>query len=136
MPSALADGFRRAYEVFGDESRWYAFEVHGCASPTYDVRNKYMGNGLIYATSHNGARMGAGIPSGLHEALTLCIFLIRPLVHTFGSMEKAAEKFLNACYGRDIGVEDIYDISLRNYYFNRCVSLREGYHPSVGDRHD
>ena len=42
-PAALAEGFRRAYEVFGEESKWYAFEVHGCAAGTYDVRNKYAG---------------------------------------------------------------------------------------------
>jgi Aldehyde:ferredoxin oxidoreductase len=27
-----------------------------------------------------------------------------------------------------------YDIALRNYYFNRCISLREGYHPSKDDK--
>ena len=32
-----------------------------------------------------------------------------------------------------LNVEDVKDIALRNYYFNRCISLREGYHPSKDD---
>jgi aldehyde:ferredoxin oxidoreductase len=132
-PAALAEGFRRAYEVFGEESKWYAFEVHGCASATYDVRNKEAGNGLIYATSHNGARMGAGITSGLHEALTICIFLAGPLIQTWGSLEEASRLLLNASCGWDISTEEIKDISLRNYYFNRGISCRYGYHPSQED---
>ncbi|MFH0847487.1 MAG: aldehyde ferredoxin oxidoreductase N-terminal domain-containing protein [Chloroflexota bacterium] len=56
--NALADGFRRAYKVFGNDSVKYGFEVHGCAAPTYDIRNKQVERGLSYGTSHNGARMG------------------------------------------------------------------------------
>ena len=44
----MAEGFRRAYDVFGEESKCYAFEVHGCGAPTYDVRNKHVGWGLIF----------------------------------------------------------------------------------------
>jgi len=40
---------------------------------------------------------------------------------------------LNAACGWDLKVEDVRDIALRNYYFNRCISLREGYHPSKDD---
>jgi hypothetical protein len=32
----LAEGYRRAYKVFGDESIWYAWEFHGCSGGTYD----------------------------------------------------------------------------------------------------
>ena len=132
-PAALADGFRRAYEVFGEGSKWYAFEVHGCAAPTYDVRNKRSGGGLMYGTSHNGARMGSGLGSGLQEAATICVFALAPFVQIWGSEDEAVRQFLGAVCGWDLTVDDIKDITLRNYYFNRCVSLREGYHPSKDD---
>jgi aldehyde:ferredoxin oxidoreductase len=132
-PAALAEGFRRAYEVFGEESKWYAFEVHGCASPTYDVRNKHYGLGLYYATSHNGARMGGGVDQGLREAVTTCNFAIPPFIKIWGSAEEAVRVFLNAVCGWNLTIDDIKDLSLRNYYFNRCISLREGYHPSKDD---
>jgi aldehyde:ferredoxin oxidoreductase len=131
-PAALAEGFRRAYDVFGEKSRWYAFEVHGCAAPTYDVRNKHVGFGLPYATSHNGARMGSGIESMLGEAATSCGFAIPPFAQIWGPQE-VYRVFLNAVCGWDISVDEIKDISLRNYYFNRCISLREGYNPAYDD---
>ncbi len=131
-PAALAEGFRRAFEVFGEESRWYAFEVHGCAAPTYDVRNKHVGFGLPFATSHNGARMGTGIESMLGESVTSCNFAFPPFSQIWGR-EEAYRVFLNAVCGWDLTIDDIKDIALRNYYFNRCVSLREGYHPARDD---
>jgi aldehyde:ferredoxin oxidoreductase len=133
-PAALAEGFRRAYPVFGEKSKWYAFEVHGCAAPTYDVRNKHVGWGLIYGTSHNGARMGAGIGAMMQESATCCYFALPPFVQIWGSENEAYRIFLNAICGWDLNPEDVKDIALRNYYFNRCVSLREGYHPSRDDR--
>ena len=132
-PAALAEGFRRAYEVFGDESKWYAFEVHGCAAPTYDVRNKHSGWGLLYGTSHNGARMGFGLGSALQEAATICLFALAPFDQIWGSEEESVRLFLCAVCGWNLTVDDIKDIALRNYYFNRCISLREGYHPSKDD---
>ncbi|MFC2021348.1 aldehyde ferredoxin oxidoreductase N-terminal domain-containing protein [Chloroflexota bacterium] len=132
-PAALAEGFRRAYEVFGEKSRWYAFEVHGCASPTYDVRNKHFGMGLSFGTSHNGARMGSGIESGLQESATVCNFAIPPFTQIWGSAEEAIRTFLNPVCGWNLTIDNVRDITLRNYYFNRCVSLREGYHPSKDD---
>jgi aldehyde:ferredoxin oxidoreductase len=132
-PAAIAEGFRRAYEVFGEKSRWYGFEVHGCAAPTYDVRNKHSGFGLPYATSHNGARMGSGIGSGLDEAATACVFAFIPFIQIWGSPEEAVRQFLNAACGWNLSIENVKDIEVRNYYFNRCVSLREGYHPSKDD---
>jgi aldehyde:ferredoxin oxidoreductase len=133
-PAALAEGFRRAYEAFGEESKWYAFEVHGCAAPTYDVRNKQAGNALPYAASHNGARMGYGIGSALEEAATCCIFVVMSLIQIWGSEEEAVRLFLNAACGWNVSVDDVKDIALRNYYFNRCISLREGYRPSKDDK--
>ncbi len=132
-PAALAEGFRRAYEVFGEESKWYAFEVHGCAAPTYDVRNKQAGNAFPYAASHNGARLGSGISSALEEAATCCLFVVFQIIQIWGSEEEAVRQFLNAACGWNMSIDDIKDISLRNYYFNRCISLREGYHPSKDD---
>jgi aldehyde:ferredoxin oxidoreductase len=132
-PAALAEGFRRAYEVFGDESKRYAFEVHGCASPTYDVRNKHSGFGLIYGTSHNGARLGVGLESALLEAATICMFAVPPFIQLWGSQDEVVKIFLDAICGWNLTIDDIKDITLRNYYFNRCVSIREGYHPSKDD---
>ena len=40
---------------------------------------------------------------------------------------------MNAACGWNVTIDDIRDITLRNYYFNRCISLREGYHPSKDD---
>jgi aldehyde:ferredoxin oxidoreductase len=131
-PAALADGFRRAYQVFGEDSKWYAFEVHGCAAPTYDVRNKHVAFGLPFATSHNGARMGAGIESMLSESATACQFASPPFAEIWGS-EETYRVFLNAVCGWDSSIDDIRDIALRDFYFNRCISLREGYRPSKDD---
>ncbi len=131
--AALAEGFRRAYDVFGEKSKWYAFEVHGCAAPTYDVRNRHSGMGLTAGTSHNGARLGSGLESGLTEAATICQFSFGPFRQIWGSSEEATRVFLNAVCGWNLTIDDVKDITLRNYYFNRCVSLREGYHPSKDD---
>ncbi|MDP2643525.1 MAG: aldehyde ferredoxin oxidoreductase N-terminal domain-containing protein [Desulfobacterales bacterium] len=132
-PAALAEGFRRAYEIFTEKSKWYAFEVHGCASPTYDVRNKIGGLGLAFGTSHNGARMGAGLRPALAEAATICIFASPQFAQIWDSEEEATRLFLNAACGWNLSLDDLNDIVLRNYYFNRCVSLREGYHPAKDD---
>lgn len=131
--SALAEGFHRAYEVFGDKSKWYAFEVHGCAAPTYDVRNKHAGMGLAFATSHNGARMGSGIESMLGESITSCGFAVPPFAQIWGSTEEAVRVFLEAACGWNLTVDEIKTINRRNYYFNRCISLREGYRPATDD---
>ncbi len=132
-PAVLAEGFRRAGRIFGKEAEYLAWEVHGCACPTYDVRNKGRGMGLAFATSHNGARMGSGIGSGLTEAATFCIFASTPLNRIIGSNEEIARVYLNAVCGWDISLEEVSDIALRNHYFNRCLSLREGYHPLKDD---
>src|SRR3990172_4359514 len=132
-PAALAEGFRRAYPIFGKESEYLAWEVHGCACPTYDIRNKLRGMGLSFGPSHNGARMGSGIGSGLTEAATFCFFASAPLNRIIGSSEEIARVYLNAACGWDLSTEDVSNISLRNFYFNRCLSLREGYHPAKDD---
>jgi aldehyde:ferredoxin oxidoreductase len=77
--------------------------------------------------------MGSGIGSGLDESATACIFSFIPFIQIWGSPEEAVRLFLNAACGWNLSIEDVKDIEVRNYYFNRCVSLREGYHPSKDD---
>ena len=56
-----------------------------------------------------------------------------PFTEIWGSEEEAVRQFLGAACGWNLTVDDVKDIALRNYYFNRCVSLREGYHPAKDD---
>ncbi|MFH0847486.1 MAG: aldehyde ferredoxin oxidoreductase C-terminal domain-containing protein [Chloroflexota bacterium] len=51
----------------------------------------------------------------------------------WGSREELTKQFLNAVCGWNLSLNDVNDIKMRNYYFNRCVSLREGYHPAKDD---
>lgn len=138
-PAALAEGFRRAYPIFGKEAEYLAWEVHGCACPTYDIRNQsqiFKGEGagcLSYATSHNGARMGTGIRSGLNELATFCFFTSPPFNKIWGMDEEVVRTFLGPVCGWNLTFEQVKDIGLRNFYFNRCISLREGYHPAKDD---
>lgn len=118
-PSALAEGFRRAYGIFGEASKWYAFEVHGCAAPTYDVRNRHAGFGLQYCTSHNGARMDSGIGCSLEEAATVCIFAFIPFPQIWGSPEEAIRLFLNAAL----------DEAKRKYYVESLKLTEQGLPP-------
>ena len=63
----------------------------------------------------------------------MCNFAVPPFVQIWGSREEVARQFLNAVCGWNLTLDDVNDIKLRNYYFNRCVSLREGYHPAKDD---
>lgn len=138
-PAILADGYRRAYPVFGKEAENLAWEVHGCSCPTYDIRNQGLflkgehSGGLAFATSHNGARMGAGNRAGISESSTFCFFASAPFNKIWGLDEEVVRIFTNAVCGWNLTVKDVTDIKMRNYYFNRCVSLREGYHPAKDD---
>ncbi len=138
-PAALAEGYRRAYSIFGKESEYLAWEVHGCSAATYDARNRsplFMGDivgGLAYSTSHTGARMGTGIGSGLNESATMCVFALIPALRIWGSDAKIGQLFLNAACGWNLTPEDVQNIALRNYYFNRSLSLRQGYYPAKDD---
>ena len=77
--------------------------------------------------------MGVGMESALREATTGCTFAVPPFAQIWRTEEEAVKTFLGAVCGWDITVADLNDIALRNFYFNRCVSLREGYHPSKDD---
>ena len=131
--NALADGYKRAFQVFGDKSIPLAWQFHGCSGGTYDARNRDLGRGLEYATSHNGARMGAGLGPALTEAATICQFAEPPFNTIWGSEAEFTRAFLNAVCGWNLTVDDVKTIQLRNYYFNRAVSFREGYHPAKDD---
>ncbi len=78
--------------------------------------------------------MGAGIRSALTESATFCFFASPPFKQIWGSDEEFVRVFTNAVCGWNLTINDINDIKLRNYYFNRCLSLREGYHPAKDDR--
>jgi len=80
-----------------------------------------------------GARMGAGIGENFQESVTCCYFALPPFIQIWGSEYEAYRIFLNAVCGWNLNLDEIKDMALRNYYFNRCVSLREGYHPSRDD---
>jgi aldehyde:ferredoxin oxidoreductase len=41
--------------------------------------------------------------------------------------------FLEAVCGWKLTIDEIKTIARRNYYFNRCISLREGYRPDKDD---
>lgn len=128
VANALADGFTRAYKVFGDKSIWFASEVHGCAADTQDVRWKGSTNVGRYGTSHMGARKGNTAIEALREAATACSFLLPGSMTTlYGTAEEVFAKFLNAVCGWNVTKEDMVNMEDRNFYLHRMVSIRQGY---------
>jgi aldehyde:ferredoxin oxidoreductase len=122
-PAAMAEGYRHAIDVFGKESAWYAWNSPANTSiPRYDVRNKEHGLGLPYGTGHNTGM-------GLVDSATICLFSSFPFYAIWGPLNEVARIFINAATGWDLTPDDIDDISRRNDFLGRCVSLREGYHP-------
>ena len=77
--------------------------------------------------------MGDGIATAMREAATACDFAIPPFIRIWGFENEVFRVFLNSVCGWNLGIEEVKDIALRNYYFNRCISLREGYHPAKDD---
>ncbi len=69
----------------------------------------------------------------LGESITSCGFAIPPFAQIWGSSEEAVRVFLEGVCGWKLTVDEIKTISHRNYYFNRCISLREGYRPAIED---
>ncbi len=61
------------------------------------------------------------------------MFAASPFAQLWGSGEEAVRQFLTPVCGWNPTVDDVKDIALRNYYFNRCLSIREGYHSSKDD---
>jgi aldehyde:ferredoxin oxidoreductase len=125
-PAALAEGWWHAMEVFGAESRKYAW----CSSANqaiarYEPRSKGHGMGLMTGTGHGGG-------GGLNDAATMCIFASFPFYSIWGPPNEVARIFLNAATGWDLAPVQLDSIARRIGYLSRCVSLREGFHP---DRH-
>lgn len=125
-PAALAEGWWRAMEVFGPESRWYAW----CSSANqsvarYEPRSKVHGLGLPNGTGHGGG-------SGLFDAATMCMFASFAFFPIWGPPQGVASTFLNAAAGWDLTIDDVRDITQRIDYFSRGLSMREGFHP---DKH-
>ena len=122
-PAALAEGYRHAIDVFGEESAWYAWKSNANTSiPRYDVRNREHGMPHSYGTGHS-----AGI--SLYDSATMCLFSSFPYNAIWGPPNEVARIFINTVCGWELTPDDINDIARRNDYLSRCVSLREGYHP-------
>lgn len=122
-PAALAEGYRHAIGVFGEESAWYAWKSNQNTSiPRYDVRNREHGMAQSYGTGHS-----TGI--SLFDSATMCLFSSFPFNAIWGPPEEVARVFINAATGWELTPHEIKDITRRNDYLSRCVSLREGYHP-------
>ena len=133
LGDVLADGFKIAIPSIGKGCGRYAWQVHGCSCATYDLRG-LPDHALSYASSHTGARMGTGLGSQITESATICNFTASPARAIWGSREECARQYLNAVCGWDLTIEDIRKIALRNFIFERCYSLREGYLPSKDDK--
>jgi aldehyde:ferredoxin oxidoreductase len=122
-PAALAEGYRQAIEIFGPESRRYAwFSPANTSIPRYDPRQKMFGNALAYGTSHGGS-------GNFFDAATMCIFSAFSHFAIFGPPPETARTFINAAAGWDLSKPQMGEIIQRISYFGRCVSLREGVHP-------
>jgi aldehyde:ferredoxin oxidoreductase len=140
VPAALAEGYWRAHPLFGKEAEYLTWEIQGCSCPTFDLRNQSppykseIDSSLAFATSHNGAKIGAGPQAALSESDTICQFTQPIFGQIGGSTEEAVRAFLNPVCGWELTVDDVMDIKLRNYYFNRFLCLREGYYPLKYDR--
>ncbi len=126
--NALADGFLRAEKVFGDESIPYAYEVHGCAMDTQEIRTGT--NRFRYPSNQTGARKGE--MRDLSESLTQCNTTRAHMVNAFGSWEEAVRLFLNAACGWNMTIDDVWDMNWRYYFFNRAISHREGFNVPLG----
>lgn len=126
----LADGYKYAIPKIGKGCEKYAWQVHWCSCATYDLRGP--GSRVMeYATSHCGARMGAGISSALTESATVCTFTASPIPRIWGSIAEAVRLYTNAVTGWDLTFDEINTIALRDYMLERCFSMREGYRPKI-----
>ncbi len=83
-PAALAEGFWRAIDVFGPESRWYAWcSRANQAVARYEPRSKGHGWGVMSGTSH-------GTGGSLNDAATMCIFAAFPFCVIWGPPNEVA----------------------------------------------
>jgi aldehyde:ferredoxin oxidoreductase len=125
-PAALAEGWWRAIETFGPESRWYAW----CSSANqavarYEPRNRQHGMGLQNGTGHGGG-------NDLFDSATMCLFAAFAFFEIWGPPQEVTRTFLAAAAGWELTFPQVVDISQRIAYLSRCISLREGFRP---DKH-
>lgn len=130
LGAILADGYKYAIPHIGQNCEQYAWQVHGCSCATYDLRG-LPDHALSYASSHTGARMGTGFDAQITESATICNFTAIPAREIWGSVNECARQYLNAACGWNLSLDDLQRIALRNFMFERCFSLREGYDPST-----
>jgi aldehyde:ferredoxin oxidoreductase len=122
-PSAMADGYRHAIEIFGPESAPHAWHSSTNASiPRYDPRNKTYGMAMNYGLSHGGG-------AGLQDAATMCLFAAFAFQPIWGPPNEILRIHLPGACGWELTAPQINDIVQRNSYLSRCVSLREGFSP-------
>lgn len=133
LGNILADGYKFAMPAIGKGCEKYAWQVHWCSCATYDLR-RLPDHAVDYYCSHNGARMGTGLTSQLTESATVCQFAAGPAAQVWGSLEEGIRKYVNAVCGWKLTIDDIYTLALRDYMFERCYCLREGYRPSIHNR--
>ena len=125
-PAALAEGWWQAIDVFGPESKRYAWCSGANQSVArYEPRSKRHGLGLARGTGHGGG-------SGLFDAATMCVFAAFPFYEIWGPPQEVARTFIAAAAGWELSIEEINDITQRINFFSRCLSMREGFHP---DKH-
>jgi aldehyde:ferredoxin oxidoreductase len=139
LGNILAEGYKYAIPAIGKGCEKYAYQVHNCAVASYDLRPE-PSRALDYAANHTGARVGTGLVSQLRESATICNFAVdtTAMGEVFGDTknpdEACASKLLKATAGWDLTVDDIKTMELRNFIFERCYALREGYLPEKDNK--
>jgi aldehyde:ferredoxin oxidoreductase len=122
-PAALAEGWWHAIDVFGPESKWYAWYSSANQSiARYEPRSKGHGMGLSHGTGHGGG-------SGLFDAATMCLFAAFPFFEIWGPPQEVARTFIAAAAGWELSFDQINEITQRTSYLSRCLSMREGFRP-------
>ena len=69
----------------------------------------------------------------MNDSATMCLFAAFPFYRIWGHPNEVVRTFLNAACGWDLTQERINEIAERISYFNRCISLREGFHPEKNE---
>jgi len=122
-PAALAEGYWHAMDVFGPQSRPYAWcSSSNQAVARYEPRSRGHGMGLMSGT-------GFGTAGSINDAATMCLFAAFPVYGVWGPPNEVTRTLLNAATGWEVNAAEIEDISQRISLLARCLSLREGFDP-------
>ena len=150
----FSDGTKRAAEMLGGDSGYYAMNVKGLELPAYDVRG-FKAHGLNYATCYTGADHNKGyslqevfgipIPhaverlayegkgaltkynqdfAGLFDSVTLCEFASIFIADTF---QKLMAELVSGASGWEFTEQDMWDAGERLNNVCRMFNLREGF---------